>query len=211
MTVSAANASAPGNPNGLGKDDFLKLLVTQLSHQNPLNPLDSSAFVAQLAQFSSLEQLAQINVRLDTISMGQAGLIAGQSVTLVGRTVVFPGDQLSLDKGPAAYRYDLSQPAAKVELVIKDANGKVVRHIEVGGQGAGTQKGSWDGMDDDGNALPPGSYHLAVNAVDASGNPITAKTYGIGKVTGVSFTNGFPEIMVNETRVKSADIVEVLD
>lgn len=208
-STSAETAAPPPNPNGLGKDDFLKLLVAQISNQSPLNPMDNTEFVAQLAQFSNLEQLAQVNKRLDALALGQAGLLTGQSVQLLGKKVVYSGSDMFLADGSASYRYDLGRAAAEVEVTIKDESGRVVRTLTTGAQSAGKQEGVWNGLDDDGNAVAPGRYTIEVKATDGNGDDVTVQTYGIGVVSGISFDKGYPELLIGTARIQSANIVEV--
>ena len=107
--AEAATAAATPPKNTLGKDDFLKLLTTQLQHQDPLQPMDSQAFIAQLAQFSSVEQLTALGTRLDTLLVAQASANQLQTASLVGKEVLFRSDQLRLDGKPVAAQARLSR------------------------------------------------------------------------------------------------------
>ena len=208
--TSTNSTGVATNPQGLGKEDFLELLVAQISNQSPLNPMDSTAFVSQLAQFSSLEQLAQVNVRLDSLAVGQAGLLAGQAIDLVGKTITYYGSKASLPEGgEAQWRYETPQSAASVQAVIKDEDGHVVRTIELGGQTSGKHDLTWDGLDDHGNAFTPGAYELEIKAVDEKGDTVEAEIYAIGVVTAVVFENGYPEALIGEIRVQNNNILEV--
>jgi len=208
---TSATGQAVEDQTTLGKDDFLKLLVAQLEHQNPTDPMDSTAFVAQLAQFSSLEQLTGVNDRLETIAMGQAGLITGQSIDLVGKTIVYPGETLEMDGSSSAeYRYDLDSSAASVEVTIKNAAGETVRTLKGTGLSSGVNEGVWDGMDSSGNPVPAGQYTLSISAVDDNGDKVGVQTFTVGKVKGVTFENGYPELLIGSGRVSSADVLEIL-
>ena len=147
-------SSEPPSSQGLGKDDFLNLLIAQLSNQNPLEPMEGAEFVAQLAQFSSVEQLAQINDGLELLAMGQAGMISGQSINMVGKTVRFPSVDVNLEEGKNVdFEYEINRPAVDVNVTIKDSQGRTVKTMELGPTGPGTDKVDWDGLDDDGDSL----------------------------------------------------------
>lgn len=207
----ASNNSSALNPQGLGKDDFLKLLVAQLSHQDPLNPQEGAEFVAQLAQFSSLEQIKQVNSGLETIAAGQAGIIAGQSVQLVGKQIQYPSSMLHLEgPGEMPIRYELAAPAADSKVEILDAHGEPVLTLP-GEKGQGTHDTVWNGKDAKGNELPPGDYKLRVTAIDEDGNPIEVKTYGVGRVDGITYVQGYPELLVGQARVQLTDILQVMN
>jgi flagellar basal-body rod modification protein FlgD len=208
-TVGATEAAAD-NSQGLGKDDFLNLLIAQLSNQNPLEPMDGSDFVAQLAQFSSVEQLTQINDGLELLALGQAGLITAQTINLVGKTVSFPGGEVNLEAGKGVeLEYEISRPASSVDVVIKDSQGRSVKTMELGITASGSHKIDWDGLDDDGDVVPPGTYTVEVEAIDADGTAISVDLFSVGRVTAIHFEQGIPYIMVGDIEVIASDIVEI--
>ena len=220
MNVSLDGASAAGagaqaegsasDPSGLGKDDFLNLLIAQLSNQNPLEPMEGAEFVAQLAQFSSVEQLAQINDGLELLALGQAGMLSGQSINMVGRTVRFPGGEVNLEEGKGVdFDFEISQPASEVEVTIKDSQGRIVKTMELGVTGPGSHDVSWDGLDDEGDSLTPGTYTVEVKASDANGEEIPVDFYSVGRVTGIQFDQGIPYIMVGDIEITASDIAEI--
>lgn len=194
----------------MGKDEFVKLLMAQLSHQDPTSPMDSEAFVAQLAQFAHVELQQSANSQLESLVMAQAASNQMGAASLVGRDVVFSANRLTLTSGSAAPIHGhLSGPAAKVTAVIKDADGKVVRTMELGAHGEGDLTASWDGLDDKGGKLPSGDYTVQLTAADSTGKSVSVDTRVRGRVTGVSFQNGYPELVVAGTKIKLADVVEI--
>ncbi len=213
-TAPAGNANSArtaDNPQGLGKEDFLKLLITQISSQNPLEPMKGADFVAQLATFANLEQLTQANQGLNLLALGQAGILTSQSVSMVGKTVVYPSDKVQLDgAGEGKLRYELPSDAAKVEVVIRNEAGTEVATLQAEA-GAGPHDLSWDGTNAAGDDLPPGTYTFEVRATDAEGAEIAARTYGVGRVRGVSFEKGYAEVLVGDERIQTGDLVEVLE
>ena len=193
----------------MGKDDFLRLFVTQMRSQNPLNPMDSAAFTAQLAQFSSLEQLTNIGSQLKDLLVNQNSLQNTLTTSFIGRNVRFTGDKLYL-KDKAEISYALPSVAAKVKITVSDSAGKVVREINLGPQAAGNNRYTWDGRDSQGTALPEGSYGIKVEAVDAEGKPIAAESFTQGVVTGVTFENNVTCLIIDgKTRIQLSDIKEI--
>jgi flagellar basal-body rod modification protein FlgD len=193
----------------LGQDDFLKLFVTQMKYQNPLNPMDSTEFTAQLAQFSSLEQLTNISGQLNNLSVYENSLNNTLTTTFIGRKVEFAGDSLYL-KGNADIGYSLSAGASDVKITISDSSGKVVREIDAGARAAGSNTYSWDGKDSLGNALPDGNYSIRVDAYDAAGNTVDSQTQSSGTVTGVSFDNNVTSLIIDgTTRINLSDISKI--
>lgn len=203
-------AGPSGAMGTMGKEDFLKLLVAQLSQQDPLNPQDGAEFVAQLAQFSSVEQLMNIRGGLDTLALAQQASTSAQVVGFIGREVVALGDQVRLDAGAGEASFALGADAASVTVDVVNGEGKTVASVDGGRLGAGEQTVRLAGVRDaDGNALE-GDYTFRVRAKDAKGNAIDATTFTRGLVTGVTFENGYPELMLaNGRRLSLADVVRV--
>ena len=171
---------AAGNTS-LGKGDFLNLLVTQLRYQNPLGPVKDTDFVAQLAQFSSFEQLSNINTSLDNST--QLNYVLSQTIantmatTLIGKEVVAAGNQIAHKyDSDDTLRYNLSDNAAIVEIKIYDEKGALVRTISGENLDKGMNSMTWDGKDDTGANVAAGDYTYAVTAKDENGNDDTAET-----------------------------------
>jgi len=206
--VSVAQGSAAKSV--LGKDDFLKLLTTQLQHQNPLNPMDGAEFTAQLAQFSSLETLLDISSQIKEMVMSQNLTQAAITMGMIGRKVKVRGEDISL-KDKAEINYSLPQDAAKVKISIFDSTGKLVREVETTNQVSGSRSFIWDGKDSNGRALPEGNYKFKVEAFNASGSPIKATPLSGGSVTGVSFENNNIYLVLDGKRkVLMSEVEEVI-
>src|SRR5215216_2589471 len=146
-TTSAADLShALGAGNkAMGRDAFLKLLVAQLKNQDPLKPQDNSAFVAELAQFSSLEQSMGVNDRLDQMMLQNQGMANSNVVNMVGQTATVKGSLITTDGSV---------------VQIQDASGKIVRTLDLGERPVGITKITWDGRSDDGLVQPAGTYSV---------------------------------------------------
>ena len=221
MTISALSAltgsgttttSATGTTatNTMGKDAFLKLLITQLQNQDPLNPTDSTQFTAQLAQFSSLEQLSNINENLSTLKTSQEAMNNAQAVSYIGKDIVSKGNTLSLKSGqPVACEFNLAKAAASVTVSIYDASGAFVRDIAATGLKAGEQTLTWDGKDRNGNIAADGAYTFEVQAQGSGKETIDATTYSQGTVTGVSFQDGTTYLSLGSGKVALSDVVQI--
>jgi flagellar basal-body rod modification protein FlgD len=211
QTGTPPTSLTPQGSSRLGKDEFLKLLVTQLSNQDPLSPVDNQAFIAQLAQFATVEQQSQMNSTLESLLMAQASSNQTNVANLVGKEVTFTSDQVFVGaSGGAELNAKLSGDAAKVSAIIKDENGRVVRSITLeGARNGGALSIPWDGRDASGNPVSSGTYTVTFTAADAQGKSVDVSTQGRGRVSGVSFADGVPQLVVNGVRVRLSDVLEV--
>jgi flagellar basal-body rod modification protein FlgD len=214
--ASTANNSAGIYDSGststsMGKDDFLTLLITQLQNQDPLNPADSTEYTAQLAQFSSLEQLSNVNANLEYLQLYQASINNAQAVSFIGKEIIALGNDVQVTDGQAENcHFELSGEAAGVTVNIYDSAGNLVRALEQGAMDAGRQTVIWDGTDQNGNTVPDGDYTFEVMAVDAADQKVEAVTYSSGLVEGVTFIEGRTYFLVGNQKIPISDIVEVV-
>jgi len=182
--ATAASAAATGADGTDPEQRFLKLLVTQLNNQDPLNPLDNAQLTSQLAQMSTVSGIQQLNTALQSLLSQTSANQVLQAASLVGRTVLAPGASLALQPGtPANFAVATSGSADTVSVDLTDAGGKVVRHMDLGAV-SGMQQLSWDGLDNDGNAVAAGSYSVSVTA-SQGGSPVGAEALTLQKVQGV--------------------------
>lgn len=164
-TTTSTSSLSSSSTQALDKDDFLKLLVTQLQNQDPLNPADSTEFVTQLAQFSSLEQLQNVNDNIKIVQMFDQSINNSQAVTFVGKTVKATGSVFELsDGGTYDVQYQLGESAATVYVSIFNSSGETIKKIEMENLSAGTQSVVWDGKDENGKVAPEGTYTFSVQA-----------------------------------------------
>lgn len=192
------------------KEEFLLLLVTQLQHQDPLNPMEAREFTAQLAQFSLLEQALQTNEYLKTLSLYEASANNARAVNLIGKEIMAAGDQVSLSQdGTGRIYFNLSKDSARTQVFIYDPSGRLIRVIEGGGLQAGDHIVSWDGKDQAGNVMPPGAYTFQVKAKDPKGTDIEVKQFIRGKATGASFKDRATSLIVEGVPVVLGSILEV--
>ena len=208
-TAIASDARSSASLKILGKNDFLNMLIVQLQNQDPLNPTDSTEFTAQLAQFSSLEQLSNINDSLKNMAQFQASLTHSQAVSYIGKEITASGNGLQLKDGQAATcHFDLAANAAMTAVSVYDATGGFVNSFETGSLGPGRQSATWNGMDLDGNRMPPGVYRFEIQAVDATDQGINVTPLMSAVVTGVSFKDNTAHLI---TELQTVAIDHVID
>ena len=194
--LAAATNSASGK-KALGKDAFLQLLVTQLKNQNPLEPQDNGEFVAQLAQFSSLEGITTLNDTVSGLASNYNSSQALQASSLVGRSVIAPSDKSVVDTSKS-FSGTIAVPASVDPLKVKitDADGKVVRTIDLGSQKAGTSSFIWDGKNDAGEVAKAGTYTFGATAT-YDGKATSLVTYLPATVNSVTISQTGGEVMLN--------------
>ena len=193
----AASSSAPGavTPNEQ-QDRFLKLLVTQMKNQDPLNPLDNAQVTTQLAQINTVSGIEKLNTTVQGLSTSLLANQSVQSAAMIGRQVYATGSYINLADGKATGAVNLTQPADRVYVSIADQAGTIVRRIELGSAGTGVSGFEWDGKTDAGTTAPAGQYVFQV--VAARGNAsIPAEPVMLGKVDGVSLTTGGMKLNLN--------------
>jgi flagellar basal-body rod modification protein FlgD len=207
---SGAQADGARDKSALGKDEFVKLLMTQLGNQDPTSPMDNQAFVAQLAQFANVELLQGANARLDTMALATASTNQTLAASLVGKEVQYRSDAVRLQAGtPATMKAALAGSATEVTAVVMDATGKPVRTLRLGAQPEGPLSLTWDGRDDVGQPQPPGDYTVRITAADLAGKSVSVSQRSSGTVSAVSFEQGYPELLIGNTRLKMSDVVEI--
>ncbi len=221
--LDAVNAATTTDPNAaateriqkeLGKDAFLRLLITQLNYQDPLSPMQNEAFVAQLAQFSALEQMQSINRNLeDSIN---ADILLNKAMnnslvtTLIGKDVIANTSLISLsDHTNVDLGFRLNSPAKEVTVEIYDATGKQVRTIKMEGVSAGEHYVQWDGKDQYGKSLPPGQYTFEVK-VNNGETTTSADTFIRGTITGVRYDEGVAYLLIGNLELSLGDVQQIL-
>ena len=200
----------------LGQKQFLTLLIEQLKNQDPLNPVDSTDFTAQLAQFSSLEQLFDVNKNLAAMQDYSATTNRLSALDMIGKQVTFTGSgtvSLGEEVGSVPLKFDLADNANQATVTITNETGQEVARLDLGYQDAGSRQISWDGLDETGQPLPAGSYNFQVAAVDEMGNSVAVTLYGSGLVQGIETDNdtGQTVVVLASGQVPIDEIVGVRD
>ena len=190
-------------------DTFLSILTTQLKNQNPLDPLDTNQFTAQLVQFTGVEQQLKTNEFLETLMLSSQNTAKSDAVSYIGKEVTSSGRTGELtDANAVFWAYSAAANAANATVTIKDANGQTV-YTETGPLNAGPGTFRWDGMGSDGNLKPNGVYTIDIQGKDANGQIVKISTASIGIVTAVDFTGDVPLLTVGSRRVAITDVTDV--
>jgi flagellar basal-body rod modification protein FlgD len=186
----------------LGRDDFLKMLVAQLKNQDPLNPASGTDFAAQLAQFSSLEQLSNLNDGIKNLGLYQMNSGSLQAVSLIGKEVsTSGGNTFTVSGGTVNLQYRLASNAENVTVSVLDSSGAAVETIQMGAQSAGLNQVSWTG--------PDGTYSYRVTTLESDGSVSSGETLLTGKVAAVSFRDGSIYLTVEGQEVSFNDVLSV--
>lgn len=195
----------------LGSEVFLRLLVTQLQSQDPTNPVENEDFVAQLAQFSTLEQTTNTNDLLEDLIVQDTQRTQLSLVNLIGRNVVSPGDTVSIGKDDQpVLSYALSEDASLVTIEILGANDQVIQRLQsTEFQNAGANQVRWDGLDGNGNRVPEGIYQFRVKAEDLKKNVVPVITFGREPVANIVFEAENPIVLQSGNALKQQDIISI--
>jgi flagellar basal-body rod modification protein FlgD len=207
--INPADIPKPSGTRELGQGDFLKLLVTQLKHQDPLNPTDNTAFVAQLAQFSQLEQSAKQAQLLQQSLDAQNASLQFTLLPMVGRSITLDQSLVQLKDGPAPINYALDKNAERVRISILDQQHQVVRMLDFSNRQAGLNVAQWDGRDQNGKLMPPGIYEYALAATDVQGAPVAAQNRALLTVSGVRMEEGKAKLAVGDMSIDPSTVIEL--
>ena len=181
----------------LGKNEFLELLVAQLNNQNPLEPQSNGDFIAQLAQFSTVEGVEKLNGSMETIMSGYQSSQALQASSLVGRKVIIPSEKAVVDTSETfKASLVLPQSSSNVYVNVYSSDGSLVTQLNMGAQEAGQVSFMWDGKNSDGETMPPGTYKFEAQA------SINGETKGLytllpANVDSVTLGQGGGELLLN--------------
>lgn len=212
-TNSSTNASAIGTAAGksmskLGINDFITLMTTQLRYQDPTNPQDSTAFVAQLAQFSSVSGIQEMNTSISSLLDQMRGSQAVSATALVGHQVLVDADNASIGAGEAvAGQIDTPTGTSMITMVVSDSAGQVVRQFSVPAT-SGSSAFAWDGKDDGGQAVAAGNYKF--NAIaNVYGKSTSVQTSMATKVGSVTINPTDNSLVLNTNTLGSISMAQV--
>ncbi|NOG32738.1 flagellar hook assembly protein FlgD [Halomonas sp. TBZ9] len=201
--IDGINPATLSNINGGGaklsesesdelRQSFLTLLITQLENQDPLNPLENAEMTSQLAQINTVSGIEQLNETLQGITQQMDAGKMLQASGLIGNAVLVPGNSVKVsnnEDGSAnatPFGVELDQPAQRLEITVRSQGGEVVYTEQVENVNAGVQSFSWDGLNSDGEPLPPGDYRVSLNAIDSEGEEMDSQALNYALVQGVS-------------------------
>jgi flagellar basal-body rod modification protein FlgD len=179
----------------LGKDDFLKLLLAQMQNQDPLNPADETQFVAELAQFSSLEQMSEMNTNLDNLVTSNAAttdsINKAMTVNYMGKTINAEVSDIVFDGSSSVdLNFNVDTAFTSGTLKISNSDGDVIRTINLNSTEAGYTTVAWDGKTNAGKTAAEGNYTYTITAKDSSGTAVTCTPMFAGVVEGISYKDG---------------------
>jgi flagellar basal-body rod modification protein FlgD len=205
---AAANSTASSQLAG-NFNQFLKLLTTQLQHQDPLSPLDPNQFTQELVQFSSVEQQIQMNTGLNTLISLQQNAQTTSALGFLGHTVVINGNIAQLANGQATWNYSVNKPST-ASINVSDSTGKIVYSTTQAIQ-PGQQTFTWNGQTSTGNQLTDGSYTISITAADANGQSVAVATQTQGTVSGVDVSKSSPLLTVNGQSYPLSQILQIVN
>ncbi len=198
----------------LGKDDFLQLLVTKMQNQDPLNPQSDEDFIAQLAQFSSLEQMT--NIADGIAEANQWDFLQMQSInnvmasSLIGKDVKAHYSGVYIDQnGTADVSFTTSQYAEDINIRILDQNGELVAEISESDVAPGAHTVTWDGRDTLGNHMDEGFYSVEAVATNANGDQFQPNLSLVGRVEAVTYRDGVAFFSVNGIEIPFGDVSSI--
>lgn len=193
----------------LGQDAFLELMMTQLKNQDPFKPMESGEFLSQIAQFSAVTGIQDLQSSFSTLSSALTSNQALQASSLVGRTVLVPRQTALLGEGGSiSGTVDLPSSTPDLVLNIHDPSGQLVRRIGLGQQADGQIPFAWDGRNDTGNPVPAGIYQVSATAL-VGGEPVAVETLTNARVDSVTLGRSGEGITLNLAGLGSLALSEV--
>ena len=213
-TDAQGNVRTTGSLQQLGKDDFLQLMITKLQHQDPMDPMDDEDFIAQLAQFSSLEQL--YNIADGLTSSNEWDYLQMQSINnvmasgFIGKDVKAEYSGIYVEaSGDAKISYTMDTPASEVTFTIKDAEGNSITSFTQDNVEAGINTVAWDGTDKNGNRVDEGYYYVEATGLTGSGEEVAPRLSMEGTVEAIIYRDGAAYLRVNGMDIPMSDITTI--
>jgi len=209
--TTSSTATQTKDKTTLGKEDFLSLLVAQMKNQDPLNPDDPTQFTAQLAQFSQLEQLFNMNDSMESLVAAYQGGENLTAIGTIGKEVAFASDTFTYDGGSAVLGYQLDEQATAVTLSLQK-DGTTVATLPASEMTAGTHYLTWDGLNLSGTTAQTGTYSLVIDARNSDGTSITATPVVRDLVTGADLDeeNG-GKLLTGSGEIEFGNVLGVFD
>lgn len=195
----------------MGKEDFLKLLISQMQHQDPLEPMKNHEFVAQLATFSNVEQLVSVNEGIAALGNIQAAAYETSAASYIGKDVEVISEKMMVDGSgtPIQTGFVLTKNASTVVVDFADSSGEIARSVQLGSKNAGRVDLEWNTLSNSGEPVQPGVYSMSVHAADSQGNPVHYEARIRGSVDGVSYETGSAVLKLGDLQATVANIVGV--
>ena len=201
--MSAVTSTNTTN-NVMGQDAFMKMLIAQLKNQDPLNPMDGTQFAVQLAQFTSLEKLTNLNETMKVLPEYLSSFANAQTVNMIGNEAIANGNVIDVSSTSATITYNLPSAIADATIKIYNSNGLLVDSVKVGSQNEGRNSITWYCGD-----IEAGNYTYDISAVDKNGKSVDVSTLLQGTITGASFKNGSAYLTINGQDVAFSDVLAI--
>lgn len=226
MEVSPTENTEPTTRSGFAAqtlggnfETFVTLLTTQLQHQDPLDPMDSSEFTKQLVSYSQVEQAIQTNQNLEELIQTTSTAATAESfsalVSYLGKDVTMDTNVSGMQDGEAEWHYTLDSDAETVEIIIQDENGKEIYKTtgdkSIGAQNKGDHVFVWDGIDEYGNEAPEGSYAMSVTAKNDKRAAVNSTITVRGRVERAETELGFHSLIVNGAKLPLGSLINVTE
>ncbi|MDD2906189.1 MAG: FlgD immunoglobulin-like domain containing protein [Sulfurimonas sp.] len=202
-------ASTQKDASILGKDDFLKLLLVELQHQDPTEPMDSEKILTQTSQLATLESADNTNKALEELAASLGASQQFSTVAAIGKTADLGSDAISLDEGSSS-TFEVYFPSSiqNGTVEITDLDGKIVKTLDVGTNPSGVYQFTWDGTDSAGNKADSGIYRVNASYSDQDGNALKTRL-GAYPIESVRFENGSTLVKVGSSYVPLENVVEI--
>jgi flagellar basal-body rod modification protein FlgD len=208
--TAATTATGSNNPKGvLGKDDFMKLLLTELQYQDPTAPMDTEKILAQTSQLASLESADNTKTALEKLSASLGNAQQFSIISAIGKTADLGSDAIAHNKGKSTtFEVYFPNSVEQGSVTITDANGKTIKTLDVGTNPAGVYKFTWDGMDNNGEVADSAVYHVNATYTDTNGKTLKTRL-GAYPIEAVRFDKGKALLKVGSNYVPLKNIKEV--
>lgn len=208
-------STVSSNKSVLGKDDFLKLMIAQLKNQDPLNPMDGTEYASQLAQFSSLEQLTNLNSYLkqsiDANYMLTQSINNTMLANLIGKEVKVNSKDLQVNgQESLSIGYELPEGVKSVKVNIYNQYGTLIKSLEASNK-KGSNKLLWDLTDNNGEKVINGDYKFEVIASDYNNNAVNVTSYILGLIDGIKYSENGTLLIINGAQYSAGDILEIIN
>lgn len=197
----------------LGKDAFMSLLLTQMKNQDPTSPLKSHEMAAQLAQFTSLEKLHNINTEIAGLRKDNQPDHNFQALNFIGRTITSDNSKVGRTDATEHHdiRFNLGADAMDLKMQVKDASGTLIRSLDFKNMKAGKNELTWNGMSDEGRPAPVGDYMVSIEGTGSNGRKLAAEMKSEGVISGVNFTPRGPQLLIGKQVINMSDVKSISD
>ena len=218
-TSSTSSTSSSSGSGSLGatesastlQNNFMTLLVTQMKNQDPLNPMDNSQVTSQMAQLSTVSGISQLNSSITSLATSMQASQSMEAANLIGKSVVVPGNAVTLSSGTGQFGAQLSAAASNVQATIKNSSGVVVDTLNVGSLPSGVSAINWNGTTTSGATAPDGQYTFTLTASNGT-TAVPATALSVGTVSSVSTggTSGAQLNIANVGATAYSSVVQIL-